>query len=76
MSREQKTQKYSHTDQWDRLEETEIDSSKYTQLIFGKGARTTQQRKIIFLTNGAGAIGHHRQTKKKTFWPIPHILYN
>ena len=35
----------------------EIDPCKYSQLIFDKGAKAIQFRKIVFSTNGAGKTG-------------------
>lgn len=48
------------TDRWIRIENPEIHPHKYAQLIFNRGAKTTQQRKkkIAVCTNVAETIGY------------------
>ena len=46
-----------HIDQWNIIENPEIDPHKYAQLIFYKGAEGIQWRRIDFSTNDAGAVG-------------------
>lgn len=48
---------YWHKDRlWNRTSSPEINSYVYGQVISNMGARTIHWGKIIFATNGAGAI--------------------
>ena len=57
-------QKY--TDQWNRIESSEIDLHKCNQLIFDKGAKAINKNrsKIVSSTNDAGTTGHPHVNKK------------
>ena len=44
-------------DQWNRIEDPEMNTHTYGLLIFDKGAESIQWKKIVFSTNGAGSIG-------------------
>jgi hypothetical protein len=46
-------------DQWDRIEDPEMNPHTYSHLIFDKGAKTIQCEKDSILTNGAGSIGSY-----------------
>ena len=46
-------------DQWNRIEDPEMNPHTYGHLIFDKGAKTTQWEKTAFLTNGAGKTGSY-----------------
>ena len=44
-------------DQWNRIEDAEMNPHTYGHLIFDKRAKTIQWKKTAFSTNGAGSIG-------------------
>jgi hypothetical protein len=44
-------------DQWNRIEDPEMNSHTYGHLIFDKRAKTIQWKKIAFSTNSAGTTG-------------------
>lgn len=49
--------KGKYINQWDRIKSLQINPCIYNQIIFDKGAKTTQWR-IVFSTNGAGKSGY------------------
>jgi hypothetical protein len=65
-------------DQWNRIEDPEMNPHTYGHLIFHKGAKTIQWKKDAFSTNGAGTTGgfhveeceliHSSCTKLKSTW--------
>ena len=56
-----KTVQYWHKnrniDQWNRIENPEVDPQLYGQLIFNKGGKTIHWKRVSSI-NGAGKIGH------------------
>ena len=47
----------------ERIQSPEIDGHKYSQLIFGKGAKAIQWGKIGSSINSAGTTGHPHANK-------------
>lgn len=58
-------ERIENIDQWSRIESPEIDSHKYDELIFNKGAKAIQCGKVVFFfsTNGIGTIRHPPEKK-------------
>ena len=49
--------KNRHSDQWNRIENPEMDPQMYGQLIFDKAGKIIQWKKTVFLANGARRTG-------------------
>jgi hypothetical protein len=47
----------NQVDQWNRIEDPEMNPHTYAHLIFDKGAKTISGKKTAFSTNGAGSTG-------------------
>lgn len=58
-------------DQWDRIQNPEIDPHKYGEIIFGKVQ--LNEGNIVFSTNVAGTIGYPQA--KDEPWPKSHSLH-
>jgi hypothetical protein len=50
---------YRQVDQWNRIEDPEMNSHAYSPLIFDRGAKTIQWKKDSISTNGAGTTGSY-----------------
>lgn len=59
------TDRRTHTDKWNRMGNPEIDSHKYAQLIFEKGAKAIQQRNDSLSTNGIRVTEHTSSLRSK-----------
>lgn len=55
-------------DQWNRIESSEIDPHKYSQLIFDKAAKVIQWNKNSLSTNSTRTTG---QSRKKEYRQKP-----
>ena len=55
--------------QWNKVENQEIGSHKYSKLIFEKGTKAIQQAKIIFSTNGSGTNEYPHVKKESRHRP-------
>ena len=53
-----------HMDQWYRIEGPEINSHTYGQLIFNKGGKNIQWRKMVSSASGAGKAGQPHLNQK------------
>ena len=61
-------------DKWKRIEDPEMNPHTYGHLIFDKGAKTIQWKKITFSTNGAGSSGGQHAEECKSIYSYPLVL--
>lgn len=63
-------------DQWNRIESPEIDPHAYTQMIFNKGAKTTQQSWQGFFGYDTKSTSNKRKNKKVALYQIRKLLHS
>jgi hypothetical protein len=51
-------QKNRYEDQWNRIEDLDMNPHNYTHLIFDKGAKTLNGQKVAYSTNVTGKSGY------------------
>ena len=65
-------QKNRQTDQWNKIENPEIDPHKYGQMIVDKGAKATQWSTNSFSINGADTTENSLAKNKSRCSPYTH----
>jgi hypothetical protein len=61
-------------DQWNRIEDPEMNPHTYVYLIFDKRAKTIKWKKDIFSTNGAGTTGSYHVEECELIHPYLLVL--